>query len=578
MASGTERSEGPSVFGDRQEGTALPFVSRRSPVIGRRGMVACSQPLAAEAGMRILQQGGNAADAAVAVAAALNVLEPCSTGIGGDAFSLFWDSGARNMKCLMGNGRSPAGLTLNAVRQRGFGGSALHPFHALAVTVPGAAAAWEDAVKQWGKLSLAQVLQPAIELAEEGYVVGPITAHQWKGCVRQLKGPGAAALQAPGGGAPLAGQLMYNRDLGATFRQLAQHGAAAGFYQGRIADAIAAAVAEEDGVLSTKDLAAHKSSFVEPVSTVYRGHRVYETPPPTQGIAALLGLNILELDQAFSKHEWGSGAHLHAQLTAMRLAFADVLQYAADPESEHVPVEELLSTEHAARRKGSPTDMVQPVEAASWLKPGEETPAPGSDTVYFCTVDGDGNGCSFINSNYMCFGTGIVPKGCGFSLQNRGANFMLDPDHPNCLAPGKRPFHTIIPAAATIDGPDGEELFATFGVMGGFMQPQGHLQVFSGMVDYGLEPQEALDAPRFRIDGVDSCVGPASVNTSTVYLEEGFPLETVEDLKRRGYKVCAAECNHDRVHFGRGQIIRRQSNGVLWGGSDPRADGQVLGW
>lgn len=578
MAASGEQSKGPSVFGDQQKNTTLPFTSRRSPVVSARGMVACSQPLAAEAGMRILQQGGNAADAAVAMAAALNVLEPCSTGIGGDAFSLFWDAGARKMRCLMGSGRSPAGLTMDAVRQRGFQGSAMDPFHALAVTVPGAAAAWEDAVKQWGELTLAQVLQPAIELAEGGYAVGPLTAHQWQGCARQLKGPGAAALQAPGGGAPSAGQLMHNRDLGATFRQLAEHGAAAGFYTGRIADAIAAAVAEEGGVLTSQDLQKHSSTFVEPVSSVYRGHRVYETPPPTQGIAALIALNMLNLDEDFGSHKWGSGAHLHAQLTAMRLAFADVLQYAADPNSEHVPLEEMLSVEHAVRRRGSPSDRIQSVEASSWLKPEQQPPVSGSDTVFFCTVDRDGNGCSFINSNYMGFGTGIVPEGCGFSLQNRGANFILDPSHPNCLAPEKRPFHTIIPAAATIEGPEGEELFATFGVMGGFMQPQGHLQVLSGMVDHGLEPQEALDAPRFRIDGVDSCVGPASVNTSSVYLEEGFPEETVKDLKRRGYTVCAEECNHNRVFFGRGQIIRRHSNGVLWGGSDPRADGQVIGW
>jgi len=573
------QKKGPSVFGEAQEEASLPFISRRSAVIGVRGMVACSQPLAAEAGMRILQQGGNAADAAVAVAAALNVLEPCSTGIGGDAFGLFWDAKARKMQCMMGNGRSPSGLTMEAVRAAGFKGTALSPFHPLAVTVPGAAAAWEDAVKQWGRLPLAQVLQPAIELAEGGFAVGPVTAHQWAGCARQLKGPGAQALRAPDGGPPRAGQLIYNRDLAATLRSLAEHGAAKGFYSGRIAEAIVAALAEGGGVLSGADLAAHRTVFPDPISTTYRGHKVYEVPPPTQGIAALVALNILEQEPDFGGAPWGSGAHLHAQLSAMRLAFADVLQYGADPDVVHVPLDTLLSKEHAAeRRASSHPDKVVPVEAASLVKPGEELPVRGNDTVYFCTVDGDGNGCSFINSNYMGFGTGIVGEGCGFTLQNRGANFILDPDHPNCLAPNKRPFHTIIPAAATTEGPHGEELFCTFGVMGGFMQPQGHMQVLSGMVDYGMEPQEALDAPRFRLDGVDSCIGPASVNDSVVYLEEGFSDEAVADLKRRGYQVCEAECNHNRIHFGRGQIIRRMADGVLWGGSDPRADGQVVGW
>ncbi|KAK9835342.1 hypothetical protein WJX81_003771 [Elliptochloris bilobata] len=566
----------------RENDSALKFISRRSPVMGTRGMVACSQPLAAEAGMRMLQHGGTAADAAVAIAAALNVTEPCSTGIGGDAFCLFFDARTKEVTAILGCGAAPAALTLEAVRERGITGSELPMRGALAVTVPGAAALWEDTIKAFGKLPLAEVLQPAIELAENSFPVSPVTAHQWaEDAVPLMKASGAAAgaFLGPDGRPPRAGQLQRNPDLAATFRSVAQHGALEGFYKGRIAEAIVAALAQRGGVMAAEDLAAHRSHPTRPIHSIYRGHTIYEIPPPAAGVAALMALNSLEQDAAFPKAAWGSAEHLHALVESMRLGFVDALAYNADPEATGVPTADLLSKEYAKRRRA----QLYRAEQAATMVPGDVTPdvvtapaRPGGDTVYFCAVDGAGNGCSFINSNYMGFGSGIVPEGCGFSLHNRGYGFILDPRHPNCLAPHKRPYHTIMPALAT--DPDGN-LFATFGVMGAYQQPQGQLQVLSNMLDHGMEPQAALDAPRFSVAAANAAWGPACVKHSKVLLEEGFSEEAVTGLRRRGHAVTADVGGHARMVFGRGQIIRRDPrSGVLWGGSDPRSDGQVLGW
>ncbi|BDA50498.1 Glutathione hydrolase proenzyme [Coccomyxa sp. Obi] len=561
----------------------MDFHSRRSPVLGTRGMVASSQPLASEAGMRILQQGGNAADAAVAMAAALNVTEPCSTGIGGDAFALFYSASTREVTAMLGNGRSPVGLTMEAVRAQGIKGHELPADSALCVTVPGAAALWEDTVKSFGTLSLEQVLQPAIELAEQGFPVSPVTAYHWEISTPQLRGPGKAAFLTPDGRAPAAGEIQRNPDLAATFRSLAKHGALEGFYRGRIAAAIVDVLKKERGVMTADDLAHHRTVTTRPIHTSYRGYTIYEVPPPTQGIAALMALNSLELEEQLDSMPWGSAEHMHAAIESMRLGFVDALQYNADPEVVPVPTDDLLSKEYAKRRRA---DLFRPNKAAR-VTPGNPIPdataaaAPSEarrsgDTVYFCVVDGHGNGCSFINSNYLGFGSGIVPEGCGFTLQNRGHGFILDPKHPNCLGPRKWPYHTIIPGLAT--DPEGN-LYCTFGVMGAFQQPQGHMQVISNMLDFGLEPQTALDAPRFSLYGVDSAEGPSTVLESIVLLEEGFSDEAVEGLRKRGHTVHSNVRGHDRAVFGRGQIIKRDpKTGVLWGGSEPRADGQVLGW
>ncbi len=523
-------------------------------------MVATSQPLAVAAGLEILAARGNAADAAVATAAALNVTEPTSTGIGGDCFALYYDAQTRQVSALNGSGRAPAALSLERLQREGFG-SELPPYHAYTITVPGACAGWCDLVERYGRLALPQVLAPAIRLADEGFPVAPTTAYFWgRGAERQLRNaPGGQELTIEGR-APRPGEIFRNSGLSRTLRSVAEGGKEA-FYGGNIARAIAAVVQGAGGCLSEADLAAHTSTWEAPISTTYRDLRVWECPPNGQGLAALVGLNLLEgFDLAGMPPL--SVRRLHLEIEAMRLAFADTRWYVADPATNPVPLEWLLSKEYAAERRR----LIDPQKASLDQRRG--TPTTASDTVYLSVVDGEGNACSFINSNYMGFGTGIVPSGFGFSLQNRGHNFSLDPQHPNALAPGKRPYHTIIPALATRSKAGGDELYASFGVMGGFMQPQGHLQVIVGLVDDELDPQAALDQPRFCIaDGTSA---------GRVSLEEGLSQETVVALAEMGHAVEMVG-GYERALFGRGQIILRDAeSGVLWGGSDPRADGCAM--
>lgn len=559
------------------EGPGLAFTSRRSCVVARRGMVAASQPLAVAAGLEILAAGGSAADAAVATAAAQSVTEPTSTGIGGDAFALHYAADGGWVTALNGSGRAPEALSLERLAREGFV-DRLPAFHAHTVTVPGACAAWCDLVARHGRLPLARVLAPAIRLAEEGFPVAPLTAFHWAvGAARQL----AAA---PNGGelliegrAPRPGEVFRNLGLARTLRAVAEGGAAA-FYEGPIAAALAGVVRQAGGCLTEADLAGHRSDWVTPITTTYRGFRVWECPPNGQGLAALMALNILE---GFDPADMpvASALRLHRQIEALRLAFADTRWYAADPYTDPAPLAQLLSKGYADTRRA----LMRDDRAA--LAPGRGAPVAGSDTVYLSVVDGEGNACSFINSNYMGFGTGMVPAGWGFTLQNRGLGFSLDREHPNCLAPGKRPYHTIIPGlitraeaaaggggvdAAAESPPTGEALFACFGVMGGFMQPQGHVQVAMGLIDDGLDPQAALDAPRFCI-AEEQSGGPIAV-------EAGLPEGALADLAARGHALTVTS-GQARAVFGRGQVILRDADsGVLWGGSDPRADGCAMGW
>lgn len=533
------------------------FVSRRSPVLGKRGMVATSQPLAVAAGLEILAQGGTAADAAVATAAALNVTEPTSTGIGGDCFALFYEAATRRIHALNASGRAPAALTLERLQREGFTDE-LPPHHPYTITVPGACAGWCDLVERHGCLTMAQVLAPAIRLSEEGFPVAPITAYFWqRGVERQLQhAPGGLELTIEGR-APRPGEIFRNPGLALTFQKVAEGGKQA-FYQGEIAEAIAAVVQSAGGCLSLADLAVHHSTWEQPIHTTYRQVRIWECPPNGQGLAALLALNILE---GFDLAEMPplSAQRLHLEIEAMRLAFADARWFIADPRFHPVPVEALLSKEYAAERRR----LLDPKRATMDQRHG--TPSIASDTVYLSVVDGEGNACSFINSNYMGFGTGIVPSGWGFTLQNRGHNFSLDPHHPNALAPGKRPYHTIIPAMATRTHDD--SLYACFGVMGGFMQPQGHLQVMIGLVDDGLDPQAALDRPRF-------CIAEGTAD-GRIALEEGISEQAAAELGQMGHSTYLVS-GYERALFGRGQIILRDEVGVLWGGSDPRADGCAM--
>eukprot|EP01102_Stenamoeba_stenopodia_P017439 TRINITY_DN6244_c0_g1_i1.p1 TRINITY_DN6244_c0_g1~~TRINITY_DN6244_c0_g1_i1.p1 ORF type:complete len:484 (-),score=125.60 TRINITY_DN6244_c0_g1_i1:46-1287(-) len=406
-----------------------------------------------------------------------------------------------------------------------------------------------------------QILSPAIELAEKGFPVAPIASFFWKRGEAQLRsGAHFGELLVDGTHSPRAGEIFKNPTLAATFRELAKNGKK-GFYEGRIAEEIVKIVHENGGLLSLSDLQSHVSTFDELIHTTYRDIEVYELPPNGQGLTALIALNILEgVDFTNIKH--GSAEYFHAQIEAIRLAFADTRYYIADPSKTKVPIQELLSKDYAAKRR----ELIDMKKAKVDVSTG--SPFVSSDTVYFCAQDSEGNACSFINSNYMGFGTGLIPKGCGFTLQNRGHNFSLDPNHPNCLAPGKRPYHTIIPGMALDKD---RNLWATFGVMGGFMQPQGHVQVLVNMIDYGLSPQLALDAPRFCIEPALSPAGKLLPNN--IGIEDSVPEETIRQLKAMGHPI-AVMSGYDRSLFGRGQIIRyNHKTGVMWAGSDSRADG-----
>jgi gamma-glutamyltranspeptidase/glutathione hydrolase len=539
--------------------TNLKFTSHRSPVYSRHGIVASSQPLATAAGLEILIKGGNAADAAVAAGAALNVTEPSSTGIGGDMFALYYSGDTKQVTALNGSGRAPAALTLDRLERDGFSAShGVPPYHAYTVTVPGACAGWFDLIEKHGSLSMSEILVPAIRLASEGFPVGPLTSHSWqRGAQNQLKSaPNGHELTIDGRG-PQPGEIFRNPNLARTFEIVARGGVSA-FYQGEIAEAIVSVIKEAGGCISLEDLASHTSTWDEPISVTYRGLRVYECPPNGQGITALIALNILE---GFDLSALApiSTERLHLMIESVRLAFADSHWYVADPKFSKVPIQELLSKEYAGQRR-----MLIDRKRAT-IDPKQGAPVSSSGTVYLSVVDKFGNACSFINSNYWGFGTGIVPKGYGFTLQNRGHNFSLDPDHPNALEPRKRPYHTIIPAMVTrADG----SLYASYGVMGGFMQPQGHVQVLSALVDEGLDPQAALDVPRFCIDVEES--------GGRVALEEGIPANVFSDLEKMGHPVYAVG-GYERSLFGRGQVILRDpETGALCAGSDPRADGCAM--
>jgi len=569
------------------------YSSHRSPVMGRGGMVASSQPLATAAGLEILSRGGNAADAAVATAAALNVTEPTSTGIGGDMFALFYEAETGAITALNGSGRAPASLTLELLRKNGFGVGATHivpegyksplpPYHAYTITVPGACAGWCDLIERHGTLSVGEALAPAIRLAEEGFPVAPITAYFWqRAAERQLRSALNGGEMTIAGRGPQAGEIFRNPGLARTLQEVAEGGKKA-FYEGEIAEAIAATIQVAGGCMTVDDLAAHRSTWDEPISATYGGLRLWECPPNGQGLTALIALNILASFDLPADPL--SADRLHLEIEALRLAFADTRWYVADPRYQPCEGSEpsqgyawLISKEYAVERR----KLINPKKAT--LDQQRGAPVIASDTVYLCVVDKLGNACSFINSNYMVFGTGIVPSGWGFTLQNRGHNFSLDPAHPNALAPRKRPYHTIIPAMITRphpnpspsgnptgvlrEGAEGEGLFAAFGVMGGFMQPQGHLQVFLALAQ-GMDPQSALDLPRFCIE--DGTAGGA------VALEEGVPAAVLADLTGRGHLVREVS-GWERALFGRGQIILRDpSTGVLIGGSDPRADGCAM--
>ncbi|MFY1674719.1 gamma-glutamyltransferase family protein [Plantactinospora sp. WMMB334] len=540
----------------------------RQPVFAPNGAVATSQPLAAAAGLAVLRRGGSAVDAALATAITLTVVQPGSNDIGGDLFAIVWDG--HRLHGLNGSGRSPAGLTrevvLAATGGRGAEPTAAHggdqavgpamPARGwLPVTVPGAPAGWRDLHERFGRLPFADLFADAVGYAEHGFPVSPRVAASWDRSVRvhaELVGEEYAewgrVFTVDGGRAPRAGERWRNPDAAGTLRRIAATGAV-DFYTGQLAGTLVEHAARTGGVLGGDDLAGHRSTWVDPVRAGYRGHEVWELPPNGQGVAALLALNILDgvelaaLDPA---------ERLHWQIEAVKLGFADAHAYVADPERVTVPTAELLTPEYAAARRALVTDTAG-------------TPAPGDParggTVYLCAADADGMMVSLIQSNYLGFGSYVVPTGLGFGLQNRGAGFSLDPAHPNVVAPGKRPFHTIIPGFLTRGG----EPVGPFGVMGGHMQPQGHVQVVSATVDDALDPQAALDRPRWYWHA-----GRA------LLVEPGLAAggDGVERLRARGHEITVEA---DPSAFGYGQAIWRLPGGGYVAGSEPRADGCAVG-
>lgn len=523
----------------------------RSIVRARHAMVASSQPLASQVGLDILRRGGNAIDAAIAMAAVLNVTEPMMTGIGGDAFMLVHWAKTGELKGLNASGRAPRALNLEHFHKRGI--REMPEAGMETITVPGAFDGWVQLLETYGTMKLSEVLQPAIELAENGFPVMEKTAADWATTVEKLKkNPAAAANYLLGGGrAPQAGELFRQANLARTLRALARGGRAA-FYKGEIARAIVEYCRQNGGFLTMEDFAAHRSDWVEPISTDYRGYKVYEIPPSGQGLTALLALNILEgFDLAAMREQ--PEQYYHTMIEAMKLAFADRNKYIADPVFAKVPVQELLSKAYAAKRRA----LIRPDTAMEPPVAGEVK--GGTDTTYFTVVDRQRNAVSFINSVYEYFGSGIVAGDTGIVLHNRGAGFSLDAAHANRLEPGKRPFHTIIPAMVFKDG----KLFLSFGVMGGAVQPQGHVQVLTNLIDMGMNLQQAIEAPRFRY-----------LSGKRVLLENELTAGVIQRLVGRG---------HERVFLegftmGGGQAILLEANGTLAGASDSRKDGMALGY
>ncbi|MFP3898027.1 MAG: gamma-glutamyltransferase [Dehalococcoidia bacterium] len=530
-----------------------PFPSRRSAVMSNRGIVATSQPLAAQAGMSVLLQGGNAIDAAIATAAALSVVEPMAMGLGGDAFALVCLSGSSQPKALNASGRAPYAASVETLRKLAYREMPATGIHS--VTVPGALDGWCSMLEKHGTMGLAQVLVPAIQLAEQGFPVTEIIAHSWKKNTAKLQlDAGAAGTYLPGGRAPEPGDVMVQPDLARTFRKIAGGGRDV-FYNGEIAEAIAACSREQGGLITMQDLRDHTSTWPAAISTGYHGYDVYECPPNGQGLVALLALNMLEgYDLQSMGHN--SSDYLHLLIEAVKLAFADGERYVADPDFVDLPLRGLLSKSYGAQRRR----LIDLGRANAVVKAG--TTNTEKDTAYLAVTDKDGNSVSFINSLYQPFGSGIVVPGTGICLQNRGSLFAFESGHANCIEPHKRPYHTIIPAMIFRDG----ALFLTFGVMGGFMQPQGHVQVLLNIVHFGMDVQTALDAPRFRYLQGNECA-----------FEPGIPRQVLEELAARGHQVVEVDDPYS-LQFGGGQIIMiHPTTGALLAGSDPRKDGCAVG-
>ena len=533
----------------------------RSPVLAEHGMVCTSHPLASQIGLDILKQGGNAIDAAIAANAALGLMEPTGCGVGGDLFAIVWDAKTQKLYGLNGSGRSPKSMTLDTLKAMGL--EKIPAYGPLPVSVPGAVDGWTSLHDKFGSMPLKKILAPAIGYAEEGFPVTELIGY-YLGSIDRFSRMGYPNIKETyydpnGGERPKNGDRYRNPALADTYRAIAKKGRE-GFYEGEVAQTITTFIKEQGGFLSLEDLSSHHSQWVEPVSVNYRGFDVWELPPNGQGIAALQLLNILE-NKDFSEVRWGSEEHLHLFTEAKKRVFEDRAKYYADIDMAEVPVEALLSKEYAA-------------ENFNELKPYASTYDAGEisagETIYLTVADKDGNMISLIQSNYRGMGSGMVPPGLGFMLQDRGELFSLEEGFNNTYEPGKRPFHTIIPAFITKDGAP----LMSFGVMGGDFQPQGHAQIVMNMVDYGMNVQEAGDAPRWDHSGGSSPVTGPSTDKGEIHVESGIPYETVRGLMGRGHKVGFAR----GIYGGYQAIYRDPETGFYHGASESRKDGQAVGY
>lgn len=546
--------------GDRPAGR--PFATR-SEVIARHGMAATSQPLATLTAVEILKAGGSAVDAAIAANAVLTLTEPTGCGLGGDLFAIVWDGREQRLHGLNASGRSPSTLTSEEFSRRGL--TRIPSLGVLPISVPGCVDGWFELHAKFGRLPFSRLMEPAIRYAREGFAVTEIIAAGWKSGETVFRDqPGFAELFLIDGKAPQKGDLFRNPKLAATLQRIAERGRDE-FYRGETASAIAGFVQQHGGFLSTADLAAHRSDWIQPVSVNYRGYDVWELPPNGQGIAALQMLNLLE---PFDLRGAGFGSRLHAHLfvEAKKLAFEDRARLYADPAFAKVPVDRLISKEYAAERR----QLLNVDRAAISHPPGLPHAVDQGDTIYLTVADSERNMVSLIQSNYRGFGSGVCPAGLGFCLQDRGEMFDLQPGRMNSYAPGKRPFHTIIPAFVTKDG----KPFLSFGVMGGATQPQGHVQILLNIIDFGMNVQEAGDAPRMLHSGSSEPTGETMTDGGAVALESGFPASLTEQLQESGHVIRSA-----RGEFGGYQGIQYDAHrDVYLGASESRKDGMAVGY
>lgn len=532
----------------------------RSEVIAQHAMAATSHPLATQAALDIIRKGGNAIDAAIAANAVLGLMEPTGCGIGGDLFAIVWDAKTKKLYGLNASGRSPQSLSLDYFISRNI--SHIPAFGPLSVSVPGCVDGWFELHERFGKSDMADILDPAIKYARNGFPVTEVIAFYLESSARRYaQYPGFKETFMPSGKMPKKGEIYKNPSLANTYENIAIRGRDY-FYKGPVAEKVAAYMKENGGFLSVEDFADHRSDWIDPVSTKYRGYDVWELPPNGQGIAVLQILNILE-GYDIANMGYGSVEYIHTLVEAIKLAFEDRAKYYADMSFSKVPVQQLISKPYAAERR----KLIDPNRAARRI---DASKLNTSETIYLTTADADGNMVSLIQSNYRGMGSGMTPPGLGFMLQNRGEMFTLEPGHANVYAPGKRPFHTIIPAFVTRNG----QPFMSFGVMGGGFQPQGHVQILVNMIDFGMNLQEAGDAPRVQHSGASEPTGEKMTDGGAIGLESGFSYEVIRELVKKGHKVM-----YDVGGYGGYQAIQWDPvNKVYYGASESRKDGQAAGF